>query len=343
MITTVYGRAFAPFVAPVARYLRDAAAAAGGSIAAVTIEQAIANPDWCADVHRVYVLPFDPPATSPLPRGTDRPAAPAALVRAAFPRAEVANSFAVQDLCWDKVATQERLLERGIPVPDTLVSVDPTEVVDFVRRHGFAVLKERHSCGGQGHVVVWFEDGLLVGDCGSRQCRIDLVADGMRHLEAERLIYPGPFYVQRLVTDVSLRVRTPAQVLRAYVVDNHVVFWTERYRDRYIRPADWILNVARGAKYRFVQSVSEEAKKIALRTAEVIGMRIGAVDMVRAGSIGPYVIEADTDGYHMIIDRQFKDIPEYREFFNLDRYIAEALLLEPLAYTSRPDRRFNSR
>ena len=31
----------------------------------------------------------------------------------------------------------------------------------------------------------------------------------------------------------------------------------------------------------------------------------------------------------MIVDRSFKYIPEYRDFFNLDRYIAEALLVEP--------------
>jgi hypothetical protein len=40
------------------------------------------------------------------------------------------------------------------------------------------------------------------------------------------------------------------------------------------------------------------------------------------------VLEVDTDSHHMIIDRQFKYIPEYRDFFDLDRYIAEALIAE---------------
>ena len=122
---------------------------------------------------------------------------------------------------------------------------------------------------------------------------------------------------------------TPGQILRAYVIDSQIVFWTERYREHSARPSDWIISVGRGARYRFVLSVSEEAKKIAVRTAEVIGLRAGAVDLIRTGSQGPYVLEVDADSHHMMIDRQFKHIPDYREFFNFDRHLAEALLVEP--------------
>jgi glutathione synthase/RimK-type ligase-like ATP-grasp enzyme len=323
MIVCLYGRDFAPFVEPVVRDLCAAATAAGGEIQPLTIEAAVADRSRCAQVHRLYVLPFDPPAAATLPE------APATLVRTLFPRAEVVTSFAVQELCWDKTATEERLLDRGVPVPETVISSEPADVVEFVRQHEFAILKERYSCAGQGHVVVWFEDDQLVGDSGSQQYKIELVSDGTRQLRGDRLVYPGPFYAQRLVADVGPRAITPGQLLRAYIVDNQIAFWTERYRDRYVRPSDWIINVSQGAKYRFVFSVSEEAKKIALRSAEVIGMRIGAVDLIRTGSAGPYVIEVDTDSHHMIVDRSFKYIPEYRDFFNLDRYIAEALLVEP--------------
>jgi glutathione synthase/RimK-type ligase-like ATP-grasp enzyme len=120
-------------------------------------------------------------------------------------------------------------------------------------------------------------------------------------------------------------------VLRAYVIDSQIMFWTERYRERYSRPADWIINVGLGAKCRILQDISEEAKKVAIRTAEVVGVRIGAVDLIRTGSAGPYVLEVDTDSHHMLIDRQFKDIPEYRDYFNLEHYIAEALLADPAA------------
>jgi len=141
------------------------------------------------------------------------------------------------------------------------------------------------------------------------------------------------------VADIGPRGVSPGQVLRAYIIDSQIAFWTERYRDRYSRPADWIINIGLGAKYRFLHDASEETKKVALRTAEVIGFRIGVVDLIRAGTGGAYVLEADTDSHRMIIDRQFKHIPEYRDFFNLDRYIAEALLIEPAA--PQPRRRLS--
>jgi glutathione synthase/RimK-type ligase-like ATP-grasp enzyme len=157
---------------------------------------------------------------------------------------------------------------------------------------------------------------------------VELVSDGVRKLDGERFIIPGPFYVQRLVADLDAGTVRPGNILRAYVVDRQIVFWTERYREGYSRPADWILSAARGARYRFVLDVSEEARKMALRCAEAIGLRAGVVDLVRTSRSGPYVLEADTDGVHMIVDRSFKDVPEYRDFFNFDRYIAEALLRE---------------
>jgi glutathione synthase/RimK-type ligase-like ATP-grasp enzyme len=323
MIACLYGRPFVPFLEPALTDLCAAAAAAGGQIWPVSIEGAHHRPARCALVRRLYVLPFD------LSADAAGPTMNAALVHELFPEAEVVIPFAVQDLCWDKVAAQARLVERGIPVPDTYVGSEPGDVHEFVRQHGYAILKERTSCGGHGHIVLWLEDGTLYGDGGSHRYVIDLVRHGERRLRGERLTYPAPFYVQRLVADVTSRGMTAPQVLRAYVVDHQIPFWTERYRDRYQRPSDWIINVSRGAKYRFLFDLSEEARKIALRAADVVGARIAAVDLVRTGSSGPYVLEVDTDGQHMLIDRQFKSIPEYRDFFDLDRYIAEALLAEP--------------
>jgi hypothetical protein len=317
MIACLYGRDFAPFVEPVVRDLCAAAAAAGGEIQPLTLEAALADPERRAGVHRLYVLPFDAP----------EPAGP--FIRGLFPRVDVVTSFAAQDLCWDKLAAQQRLLHRGVPVPETLMSAEPSDVYEFVRAHEFAMLKERHSCAGQGHVVVWLADGQLVGDSGSHQYRVELVASGRRQLHGDRLIYPAPFYVQRLVGDIAARGVTAGQLLRAYVVDGQIPFWTERYRDHYARPADWIVSVSHGAKYRFVQTVSEEAKKIALRSAEVMGLRIAVVDLIRTHRGDSYVLAVATDSCHMLIDRQFKSIPDYRDFFDLDRYIAEALLVEP--------------
>ena len=67
---------------------------------------------------------------------------------------------------------------------------------------------------------------------------------------------------------------------------------------------------------------------MALRTAEVLGLHVGAVDIVRTAQDGSQVFDVSTDSCHTIIDRHFKTLPEYREFFNIDQYIANTLLAD---------------
>lgn len=322
MIVCLYGRPYAPFVEPVVHDLIGAAAALGTEIRPLTIEDACRLPRAFESVRQVYVLPFDPPASKIGPNAAQD------VVAEIFPNARPVVGFGQHELCWDKIATQERLRDRGVPIPDTLVTAFPEDVTEFVRTHEFAVLKQNRSCAGQGHFVVWFDDNQLVADGGSHRYVLDLVADGPAHLHGDRLSYPAPFYLQRLIADIGPRSVTPPQVLRAYVVDREIVFWTERFRERYARPSDWIINRALGARYRFVQNVSDEAQKAALRAAEAVGARVCAVDLVRTARGGTYVLEVDCDGIHMFIDRGFKQAPEYRPFFDFDYYIARAIVGE---------------
>lgn len=316
MFACVYGAAMSPFVEPIARDLARAVQEQAGTLRLTTIEEARRHRAQSALVERLYVLPFDP--------STDDPTTE---LKQIFPRAQLVNSIAAQDLCWDKIATQERLVQRGIPTPDTLVTQNPEEVLSFVKKHEFAVLKEPRSCGGYGHFILWLDDsGKLAADCGSHQYHLKLKPSGRARLQEANLQLPAPFYVQRMIGLYGPRGVQPPQVLRAYVVDSEVVLTTERYRERYERPSDWIVNVARGARYRFVLNLSAELNKLAVRAAESVGTRVAAVDIVRTGGGGPYVLEVDTDGYHMFIDRQFKEIPEYRDFFDIDRHIARAIL-----------------
>jgi glutathione synthase/RimK-type ligase-like ATP-grasp enzyme len=321
MIACLYGRPFAPLVEPVARDLCDAVDDLGAEMRALTIEDAQRHGRALEGVTQLYVLPFDPPPQLAHLSNQD-------LLEGLFPNARPIVSAAAHELCWDKIATQERLLDRGVPIPETLVTALPEDVLEFVRAHEFAVLKENHSCAGQGHLVVWLEEGELVGDCGSHRYTIDLIRGGQRRLHGERLSYPGPFYLQRLIAEIDPRGVTPPQVLRAYIVDREIVFWTERYRERYRRPSDWIVNHALGAHYRFVQNVSDEAQKTALRAAGAVGARVAAVDLVRTGRGGIYVLEVDCDGAHMFIDRSFKLVPDYRPYFDFDHYIAQLIVNE---------------
>lgn len=328
MIALLYGAAAEPWVGTIARDIQAAADDLHGEIAALTLETALrAHRQW-ESVRRLYVLPFDVPADLP----ADLPLDAASLVKALFPRAEIANPMAAHSLCWDKVATAQRLHERGVAMPETLITMDPEEVRDFVRRHDQAILKEPRSSGGHGHVVLIADDGgIIAGETAGRRYVVEPVLSGVgRQLRHGVLTCPPPFYLQRLVTGVGRgRVLEPAQILRAYVVDGQIAFWAERRRDKIRRPADFIISATFGARYRFLRTASDAAETLARRAAEALGLRVGAVDLIRAGDQGPFVLEADSDGQHLVVDRSFKHLPDYRDIYDLDRMIAE-LLLEPV-------------
>jgi hypothetical protein len=331
MIVCVYGKIFAPFVEPVVYDLQVAAAARDAQLIGVTIERVLAERArdrtvW-VNVRRVYILPFEVPAGLP----PDAPTAAPALIRWLFPGAEVLNAFDVDAICWDKPTLAERWLHRGVRVPEGVLTSSIEEATAFVQQHEYAILKGPHSCGGHDHYVVTAADDGLVAEARGQAYELELLPPGARgQIRDRQLLYPGPFHLQRLVAESGARgVLRPGQLLRAYIVDGQIVFWTERYRPHVRRPSDWIIATGTGGKYRFLFSVNEEARKLALRAAEVIGLRIGVVDLIRTSGEGAYALAAYTDGHHMIIDREFKRLPECRDHFDLDRYIAEALVAEP--------------
>lgn len=320
----VYGATCAPFVESTAHALSAHGVDFDMPIVPLTIEAAIREPWRARHAERVYVLPFDIPGELP----AELPANPSGLLRALFPQATFLNSLAAHEVCWDKIASSERLLARGVPVPDTLITHSVEEAREFIARHEQAILKAPRSCGGEGHLVVFSDDeGTIAGETRGRRYVVELDAETTQHhLQDGILSWPAPFYLQRLIAGVGRGgVLRPPQVLRAYIVDGRIVFWTERYRERFRRPSDFILNVGLGARYRFQRGASEEAQKLAARAAEVLDVRVGVVDIVRAGSDGPYVLEVDSDGYHMMIDRSFTQMPEFRVTHDFDRYIAEYL------------------
>ena len=338
MIACLYGKTAEPFVTPTVADLQAAANARGGEVAAVPIEMAVRSARTWESVERLYVLPFDVPLRTP----ASLPLAAPQLIKALFPRADVVNSPAAHELSWDKLAMSRRLLERGVPMPESLITSDPEEAREFVCRHQQAILKEARSCGGHGHVVLFADAaGAIAGEVPERRYVVEFMASGVgRSLSHGVLSVPPPFYLQRLVTGVGRAgALTLAQIVRAYVIDSRIVFCTERYRSRVQRPADFIINATFGARYRFLPEVSDTAQTVARRAAEVLGVRAGVVDLIRTGDEGPYVLEVDTDGYHMMIDRSFKLLPEYRDVYDFDGYLAELLLAPPAEPPRQPPRR----
>lgn len=325
MIACVYGVGAAPFVEPTIQDLARAAADQHVELFGVKATKLTGPPlDRLAEVALVYVLPFEEPD----PVGTSSVQDTVDLLSEAFPKARIANPIAAHELCTDRIQLSERLLERGIPVPETLVTSSPDEARDFIRQFEHVVLRDPRVRGHAGGLVVFADDaGTVVGETRDRRYVIELVESGLgRRLQHGVLDHPPPFFLQRMVTRVGRRGQLiPAQVLRAYVIDDQIPFWTETYRDRVRRPSDFLLSAEGGAPLRFVQVVSNEAEKLALRASKAIGSPIAAVDIIRSDS-GYVVLDVCTDGRHVMIDRSFENLPEFRDAFNLDRQIAEALV-----------------
>jgi len=330
MIACLYGTSAAPFVASAVEDLCRACAQRRLEVRPLTIEQAIAErPAGIADL---YVFPFETPDNLP----EALPATPAELLRALFPRAAFFNNLAAHELCSDKVAATQRLLERGLAIPETLMTSSARDAVAFIRTNSNAILKQSRS-SASGHLIVMCDaSGTVVGEARGRRYVLELMDSGLeRRLEHGILSCPPPFFLQRLITTTRRDgVLAPAQVLRAYVVDGTVTFWTELSRRRAQRPSDFIVGPHSDARLRFLQVVSHAADQAAKRAADALGVRFGAVDLIRSDHEGPYVLGAVTDGPNGMVDRHFKGIPDFRSPFDFDQQIAEAIHAEMRSRTA---------
>jgi len=321
MIACVFGSGSAAFVEPTVQELARRASVHGVKLVGVNIERMSTAMD---EVALVYVLPFETSAIG----APESPADTADLLAAAFPRSQIVNAVVAHELCTDRVALSERLLERGVAVPESLVTDSPEEAREFVRRCQHAVLRDvRAGRRGGGLVAVCDGTHTIAGEARGRRYALELRDDATAyHLAHGVLEYPAPFFLQRLITRVGRHgVLAPAPVQRAYVVDERVVFWTEAYRERAKRPSDFLVSPEEGAQRRFIQVVSDEADKLVRRVAKVVGSPVAAVDIVRSDT-GYVVLDVVTDGRYMMIDRSFKSLPEHRDAFDLDRYVAATLV-----------------
>ncbi len=317
MIVCVYAKVVAPFVEPVIEDLAAAARARHADLAGVRLEDLARTSEVVGEVSTLYLLPQERPLDDES----------GGLLESRFPHATIANPAPAHDLCRDRLAFCERMLERGIAIPETVVTESVEEAQDFIGRHEHAVMREMRSPGSRPAMVAFRDvDRNIVGETRGRRYVVELDDRVERcRLDHGVLSVPPPYLLQRLVTSIDRHgVLVPAQTLRAFVVGSEIPYWTEAYRDRVRRPADFVFSAGSGSR-RFVQVVGDEATKLARRVARAVGMRYGAVDLVRADS-GYVALGAVTDGATQMIDRSFKALPEYRDAFNLDRHIAGALV-----------------
>ena len=310
MITILYGASTLPFVE---RSLRDFQQTSDGdesTISIMSVETLPARISEREQTSRLYVLPFDAPA--------DWQGDVESNIEKLFPNAKPVTSFPLQDTCWNRLELQQHLLERGVVPPQSIVSYDPEEAISFVRKHHLGLPQEPLSIRRrEAPLFSGWKTASSTPIVAVNRYTITLNNTDSWRLDGTHLKVPAPYYLQAMIGELRSAFPTPGRRLRAFVADRKIAFWTEYYRDQFTRPSDFVLSPAQGAQCRFVQVVSEEEKKTVLRCVDALSLRFGSVDIIRAGDRGPYVIDVDVDGRHMMINRDFKWLPEVPRLFQL--------------------------
>lgn len=218
---------------------------------------------------------------------------------------------------FDKSQFDEIFAKSGVVYPESIVTKSSVEAMDFIRKHKIAIIKSRNDCGGSGHFVV--RDGLACFGKKRLLLNFEEGMGGKREVARDNLIISPPFYIQKfLLPDDNC-------VWRAYVVGSEVKFFSVRKRDSYESDGDYVINVARGAKYYFPQQDESLARNLCNSFAKNIGLQIGAIDFIfHQGS--PYFLEVNCEGIWILICRKFYEYPEYNpKKHNFDKFISEFL------------------
>jgi len=214
----------------------------------------------------------------------------------------------------DKPGFDKVFAENGMPHPESILAKSSVEAMNFIRKHRVCIIKSRNDCGGSGHFVV--RDGLAY--LGGKRFFLNFEEGTYekREIAKDNLLVCPPFYMQKfLLPDDN-------SVWRAYIVGRRTIFFTIRKRDSYESLGEYIINVARGAKYYFPKN-DLAVKEACDRFAETISLEIGAIDFVfHQGN--PYFLEVNCEGIWILICRKFYEYLGYDpQKHNLDRFILE--------------------
>ena len=256
------------------------------------------------DADLIYVLPYDGLET----------------LKQIETKRLVINSVRSQEIAIDKITTSRLIVKNNLPTPETVISQTPDAVVEMLDRYGIALLKSTNLCGGVGHRILRRGGGTITTQ--RRDQTYQVVFGERNRLLDQTLVLAPPYYVQQFIGTAA---QTNDRVYRMYVVGDRVVMGTMRVKESVDTTEKSIINVATGARYKFLQILDEEMVLLALRLADLIGFEIGVVDFLRDTSGRPLIIEADCDGCHLFICRKFQEAPGYGALYNFNAHLVERL------------------
>jgi ribosomal protein S6--L-glutamate ligase len=165
----------------------------------------------------------------------------------------------------DKLRSLQLLSRFGIAMPVTGFAHAPDDTEDLMKLVGDAPMIIKLTEGSQGQGVVLAE---------TRQAA-ESVIDAFRGLDAH-------FLVQRFVKEAA------GADLRCFVVGNKVVAAMKRQARR----GEFRANLHKGGSAVEVK-LSTQEREMAVRAAEVVGLNVSGVDIIRSSS-GPQILEVNS-------------------------------------------------
>jgi [lysine-biosynthesis-protein LysW]--L-2-aminoadipate ligase len=191
------------------------------------------------------------------------------------------NTYAVAQVCGDKINTTTALIKAGVPSPRTLVAYSTESALRAIEEVGYpAVLKPA--------VGSW---GRLLAKVNDREAAEAV----LEHKEVLGTYQHSIFYVQAYVPK-------PGRDIRSFVVGGETI--CAIYRDA----EHWITNTARGGRARNCP-VTPEIDRLSLAAARAVGGGVLAVDILE-GPDGMVVPEVNyTMEFRNSIDTTGVDIP----------------------------------
>lgn len=180
----------------------------------------------------------------------------------------IINKPSVIEKTVDKYYTQFLLVDSGIPTPETFVTEDFEQAMEFYYKWEDIILKPLFGSLGKGIVRINDEDTAY---------RV------FRAWEQNNFV----FYIQKYIEHGSSDIRI-------FVCNGEIISASERHG------SSWKTNVARGAESRKIL-LPDHLKNMALKAAEVLELDYTGIDIIlKNGSIDdPYLIEVNSiPGWH---------------------------------------------
>jgi ribosomal protein S6--L-glutamate ligase len=166
----------------------------------------------------------------------------------------------------DRYRMTVELARAGLPIPETVVTEDPSEAARAVERFGAAVVKPLYTSKGRG------------------MRRLEPAADLRSDLERHGRAHTGPLYIQR-------SIRHPGRDLGLAVLDGRVLgaYW------RVAAHGQWMTTILSGGRYAPADP-PREALALAERAARHFGLLFTGVDLMETPEGGFVVLEVSAFG-----------------------------------------------